>query len=351
MATRLLIGTVKGGFIATANNGRTNWTIDGPFFKGWKVTASARERSGRHLLATASDVYGPAIHISDDLKNWRQVAKGPAWPKDSERKLNQIWTINADGDRYYLGVDEAGLFSSDDQGESWQPVTSLNEHKTRSGWQPGAGGLCLHAILIDPKNPQRIWAGMSAVGVMRSDDGGKSWQPKNAGVPHVLEDKQYKDIGFCVHGLAADPGDADIIYRREHVGMFRSKDGGDTWERIENGLNSWFGFPVAMDRSSGNVYIIPLESDEYRLPVKGKLEVFKSSDGGNSWKSASNGLPTSGSFGGILRGAMDVDHQKPCGVYFGTTSGEVFVTGDAGGSWSKLPVTLPRVMSVRAIAD
>lgn len=351
MTVRLIIGTVKGGFIATANNGRTQWELDGPFFKGWKVTASTRDRNGRHLIATASDVYGPAVHVSDDLVNWRQVAKGPAWPKDTERKLNQIWTINAETDKYYLGVDEAGLFDSDDRGESWRQVPGLNEHETRPGWQPGAGGLCLHAILIDPKNPQRIWVGMSAVGVMRSDDGGKSWKPKNTGIPHVLEDKQYKDIGYCVHGLAADPDDANVIYRREHIGVFRSTDGGDHWERIEKGLNSWFGFPIVVDRATKDIYLIPLESDEYRLPLKGNLEVFRSRDGGDSWQSASNGLPERGNFSGVLRGAMDLGHQSPCGVYFGTTSGEVFVSPEAGQSWTKLPATLPRILSVKALVE
>ncbi len=350
MTVQLLIGTDKGGFIATSNGSRTNWTIDGPLFKGWKVTATTRDPQGRVLLGTSSSVYGPAVQISDDLKNWKQVEEGPKWPEGVGRKLNQIWTINAGHDRYYLGVDEAGLFSSDDRGETWQPVDALNEHATRSGWQPGAGGLCLHAIKIDPKNPDRIWIGISAVGVFRSDDGAKTWTPKNNGVPIVLEDKQHKDIGCCVHGLAMDPDDADLIYRREHVGMFRTSDGGENWQRNEQGLSSWFGFPISMDRNTKNLFCVPLESDEYRLPSNGKLEVFRSMDNGDTWQSVSNGLPSEHSYAGVLRGAMDVDHGSPCGVYFGNTSGEMYTSADAGEHWTKLPITLPRIMSVDVIS-
>lgn len=351
MGVRLLIGTDKGLFIATADDARKSWTIDPPQFKGWKVTASARDRNGRSLLGTASMVYGPAVHVSDDLKTWKQIEDGPAWNGSGERKLNQIWTINADHDRYYLGVDEAGLFSSADGGQSWQSVESLNEHETRRAWQPGAGGLCLHKILIDPQNPDRIWVGISAVGVFRSEDGGRTWQPKNSGVRQVLEDKEHKDVGFCVHDLALDPDDSNRLYRREHVGMFRSTDGGESWQRNETGLSSWFGFPIAMDRNAKTLYCVPLESDEYRMPPKGKLEVFRSTDRGDTWQSASNGLPAENAYTGVLRGAMDVDHQNPCGVYFGTTSGEVYISNDNGDTWSKLPATLPRVMSVQALVD
>lgn len=349
MSVQLLIGTDKGGFLATANGSRRDWSIDGPLFKGWKVTASARDEHGRVLLATSSFVYGAAIQISDDLTNWRQAEQGPAWPDGSGRKLNQIWTINAEHNRYYLGVDEAGLFSSDDRGESWQPVDSLNEHPTRSGWQPGAGGLCLHSILIDPTSPDRIWVGISAVGVFRSDDGGRTWSPKNTGVPHVLEDEKHKEIGFCVHGLALDPDNPDVIYRREHVGMFRSTDGGDTWHRIETGLSSWFGFPITVDRNTGTLWCVPLESDEYRVPPNGRLDVFRSTDRGETWQAMSDGLPRQHCWAGVLRGAMDVDELSPCGVYFGTSSGDVYISADAGEHWTKLPATLPRIMSVDVI--
>ncbi len=351
MSVTAILGTAKGAFVARSDQGRSSWTIEEPLFKGWKVTASGRDETGNYFVATASDVYGPALHVSKDLKNWRQIENGPAWPKDSDRKLNQIWTLHLGPGRFYAGVDVAGLFASDDGGESWSPVEALNEHPTRPSWGPGAGGLCAHAILVDPSNTDRVWCGISAVGVFRTEDGGRTWHPKNQGIPVVLEDKKHKDVGFCVHGLAAEPDDANTIYRREHVGMFRSRDGGDNWERIENGLPSWFGFPVVIDRRSRTLFVHPMESDEYRMPTDGKFRMFRSRDGGDSWESLSKGLPQKSAYMGVLRGALDVDHLDPCGVYVGTTAGTVYVSNDAGDSWTELPCTLPRVLSVSVFND
>ena len=351
MSVTAILGTAKGAFLARSDKNRSAWTIEDPLFKGWKVTASARDDRGRYFVATASDVYGPALHVSDDLKKWRQIEKGPAWRQDLDRKLNQIWTLHPGPGRFYAGVDEAGLFASDDGGESWSPVEGLNEHATRSSWSPGAGGLCAHAVLVDPKNTDRVWCGISAVGVFRSDDGGATWHVRNEGVPQVIEDKKHKDIGCCVHGLVADPDDADTIYRREHVGMFRSRDGGDSWQRIENGLPSWFGFPVAIDRRTRTLFVHPMESDEYRMPVDGQFRMYRSLDGGDCWEPLTNGLPQHGAYMGVLRGALDVDHLDPCGVYVGTTAGTVYVSNDAGDSWTQLPCTLPRVLSVSVFND
>jgi photosystem II stability/assembly factor-like uncharacterized protein len=352
MGVTALVGTDRAGFLVRSDTKRSSWTIDGPLFKGWKVTASARDAGGRYYAATASMVYGPAIHVSDDLENWRQIENGPVYEKDSGRKLNQVWTIvpGPDG-RVWAGVDEAGLFVSDDRGESWQPVPGFNEHESRPNWFPGAGGLCAHAILVDPVNPKRIWVGVSAVGVFRSDDGGESWTLKNEGIPAVVEDKERKDIGRCVHGLVADPDDPDTIYRREHNGMFRSHDGGESWERIEEGLGSWFGFPIAMDRNTKSIFVVPLESDEYRTPLKGKFQVYRSRNGGDSWEPLSKGLPQEHAYMGVLRGALDVDHLSPCGVYLGSTAGDVFVSNDAGDTWQQIPATFPRILSVSVFAD
>ncbi|MEE8218756.1 MAG: exo-alpha-sialidase [Vicinamibacteria bacterium] len=351
MAVLVLVGTDKAAFALRSENARSDWAIEGPLFKGWKVTATARDPSGRYLAATASDVYGAAIHVSDDARDWRQLEHGPAWSKDGGRKLNQVWTLVPTKDRLYAGVDEAGLFVSDDAGETWSSVESLNEHATRSGWYPGAGGLCAHAVLIDPKNPKRIWCAISAVGVFRSEDGGDSWQLKNDGIPPVVEDKEHKDLGRCVHGLVADPDDADTIYRREHNGMFRTRDGGETWERIESGLASWFGFPIAMDRGTRTLYVVPLESDEYRIPPDGRFRVFRSRDGGDSWQALEKGLPQEHAYMGVLRAALAVDHLDPCGVYLGSTAGTVYISADAGDSWSQIPATFPRILSVSVFVD
>ncbi len=350
-----IIGTDKGGFVLRANRERSSWAIEGPFFKGWKVTTSTRDARGHFFVGTASYVYGAALHTRADLADladWKQIVDGPQWSAESERKLNQIWTLGQGPDgRLWAGVDQAGLFVSEDQGETWRPVEGLNEHPTRAGWFPGAGGLCAHALCFDPLNDQRIWCGISAVGVFRTDDGGATWSIKNEGIAIVNEDEEHKDVGRCVHGLTLDPETPDHLWRREHTGMFRSRDAGDTWERIENGLASWFGFPIALDRGTKELYVIPLESDEYRLPVEGKLGVYKSTDGGDSWQAKTRGLPQEHAWTGVLRGALDVDHAAPCGVLFGTTSGELYSSNDAGESWSRLPCSLPRIMSVRLYAD
>ncbi|MCA9244485.1 MAG: hypothetical protein KDA32_11050 [Phycisphaerales bacterium] len=350
MPVVLVVGTAKGGFVCRSDD-RLNWDIEGPFLKGWGVTAAARGPAGDWLVGTTSFVYGAAIHRSDDLREFAQAKQGPAYSEDSGVKLEQIWKIVTHGKRAYAGVAQAGLFVSDDNGDTWQPVNGLNQHPTRAGWMPGAGGLCCHAILFDPKNPLRMWVGISAVGVFRSDDGGKTWQPKNAGVKCILEDKDHKDIGFCVHGLVADPADANRIYRQDHSGMYRSSDGGDTWTRNETGLSSRFGFPIAIDPHTKALFVAPLESDEFRLPVNGQLQIFRSTDNGDSWHALFDGLPQKHAYGAVMRGALGVDGMDPCGVYFGTTAGEIFASHDRGESWHALPCRLPRVHSVTVLAE
>jgi photosystem II stability/assembly factor-like uncharacterized protein len=320
-------------------------------FKGWKVTASARTPGGRYLLATASQVYGAALHAGTDLRTWRQIDRGPAYPDGGDRKLNQIWTIHAQAGRLYAGVDTAGLFASDDDGESWQPVPGLNDHPTRPSWFPGAGGLCAHVVLSHPGRPHQIFCGMSAVGVWRSDDGGATWQPKNEGVRCLVPEQKADGIGYCVHGLTQDPGNPDVLFRQDHTGMYRSRDAGDTWERNENGLPSWFGFPIAIEPRSRTLYSFPMESDEYRLPVEGKCRVFRSRTGGDSWEALSSGLPDGPYYGSVLRGALAVDGLDPAGVYVGSTAGDVFVSADAGDSWQSLGCRLPRILSVAAYVE
>lgn len=350
MKVRVFVGTAKGAFVFTSDQNRSNWQIDGPLFKGWKVTAVDRDEN--HWFAgTASFVYGATIQRSKDLENWEQIENGPSYEADSKNKLNEIWKLNTHQGRYLAGVADAGLFESHDQGESWQAIESLNAHETRGGWCPGAGGLCAHSIMVDPTNSDRIWCGISAVGVFRSDDGGKSWQTKNGGVPVILEDENHKDIGFCVHALVADESDYNKIYRQDHRGMFRTADGGDSWTQIENGLPSSFGFPIVMDQKTKTLFSVPLESDEYRLPIDGRLEVFRSSDQGDSWSPASSGLPTKNYHGLVLRSAMAADQLDPGGIFFGTAAGDVFYSLDLGESWHSMDVRLPRIQCVAAFVD
>lgn len=350
MPVTVVVGTAKGGFVCRSED-RLNWKIDGPFLKGWGVTAAARGPAGDWLVGTNSHVYGAAIHRSRDLREFTQASQGPAYAPESGAKLEQIWKIAPHGDRVYAGVAQAGLFVSDDKGDTWAPLNGLNQHRTRAAWQPGAGGLCCHAILFDHRNPRRMWCGISAVGVFRSDDGGETWHSKNNGVKHVLEDKDHKDIGFCVHGLAQDPDDPDRIYRQDHAGMFRTSDGGENWERNETGLSSRFGFPIAIDPHTKALFVAPLESDEFRLPVEGQLQIFRSRDGGDSWHALFRGLPQQHAYGAVMRGALAVDGIDPCGVYFGTTAGEMFASHDLGESWAALPCRLPRIHSVTVVAE
>jgi photosystem II stability/assembly factor-like uncharacterized protein len=351
MTILLIAGTNKGAFIYRSDATRAAWTISDPIFKGWKVTALGRTPSGRYLAATASDVYGAAVQVSDDLHAWRQVGAGPSWNGAADRALKQVWTFATGPDRVYAGVEDAGIFTSDDDGETWNGVPGFNEMPGRDSWMPGAGGLCAHAILLHEKKPQRVFCGVSAAGVWRSDDGGRTWKSRNDGVPPVIEDRNHKDIGRCNHGLAIDPNDPDVIYRREHNGMFRSRDGGETWERIERGLGSWFGFPLVIDPRSRALFAIPLESDEYRMPSDGRLQVLRSLNQGDSWQSVSKGLPERNCYTGVLRGAMAVDSLDPCGVYFGTSSGTVYASNNAGDSWTQLPGLLPRIMSMAAFVE
>ncbi|MGH7162162.1 MAG: WD40/YVTN/BNR-like repeat-containing protein [Planctomycetota bacterium] len=351
MRVVLVAGTEKGAFVCTSDGARGSWRVDGPRFKGWQVTASARTPGGKYLAATASQVYGAALHESVDLKTWRQIERGPAYPEGGDRKLNKIWTLKAGPRRHYAGVDVAGLFTSDDDGKSWQPVPGLNDHPTRAAWCPGNGGLCAHVVLTDDKRADRVWCGISAVGVWRTDDGGKTWHAKNDGVRCVLEDKKHKEIGFCVHGLAHHAAEADTIFRQDHTGMYRTRDGGDTWTACMNGLPSWFGFPVAVDPRTKAVFCFPMESDEYRIPTEGRFRLFRSRNGGDSWEACSRGLSEQPSYAGVLRGAIGVDGLDPCGVYVGSTAGTLHASADGGESWRALPCTLPRILSVQAYVE
>jgi photosystem II stability/assembly factor-like uncharacterized protein len=348
----LAVGTQKGAFVFRTDERREKWTIDGPLFRGWKVTAFGLDGRGRYLAATASDVYGAALHRSSDLKTWKQIDHGPKLPEGAPGELKQIWFVAETKGVLYAGVDDAALFSSADGGDSWRVVNGLSNHPSRPAWFPGAGGMCAHSFLADAATARRLWCGISAVGVFRSDDGGATWTPKNQGVPVIIEDKNWKDIGYCVHAIAHDPANPDVIWRQDHRGMFRTRDGGDSWTRIENGLPSSFGFPLARQARTGSLFSFPLESDEYRLPPEGKLRVFRSRDGGDSWQPLGKGLPTEPAYSGVLRSAMATDDfATGAGVYFGTTSGEIFASRDDGDSWTALPGSFPRILTVRAFTE
>ncbi len=345
MSVALAIGTLKGAWVARST-GAGDWRIDGPHLKGWQVNTFGRTPDGTFVLGTGSTWYGAAVHRSNDLQTWDQVVAGPAYGEEEGRKLDQIWTLAPVGDTLFAGVAEAGLFRSEDDGETWAPVSGFNDHRTRPGWQPGLGGLAAHRILHDASNPQRMWVGVSAVGVFATEDGGDTWELRNEGVTNAAPNEEYPGIGYCVHCLAHDPADPDTIWRQDHMGVYRSADGAKTWQQIENGLPAGFGFPIGWDPASGRIFVVPLESDEFRLPVDGEFGVYASDDGGDSWYRA-GGWSRSG-FDGVLRDAMAVDGEG--GVYVGSTAGRVAMSQDSGETWHELEMTFPRITSLHAFS-
>jgi hypothetical protein len=374
MPVSLIVGTPKGAAVL-ASEDREIWREDFAL-PGWPVTASARDDRGRVYAAVNSPNYGVAIFVSDDMRQWTQLAAAPRYrPEDrgngehhrivsqmdfsgllksGGRFVDQIWTLHWAHGALYAGVSEAGLFVSRDRGASWQPIDGFNNHPSRESWTPGFGGLGAHSILSDAKNPDRMWVGVSAAGLFRTDDGGKSWEPKNKGVNPAI-DSAPASTGQCVHHLAHDPDNAGVIFRQEHRGVHRSDDGGDSWRVIEDGLpvaelsdghRCSFGFAMAMDRRSGSVFVVPLEGDNFRFPRAGQLAVYRSDDGAR-WQAHKSGLPDK-CYAGVLRGAMAADQNG--GLYFGTTSGSVYASGDLGESWREVASGLPRIQSVEAFA-
>jgi hypothetical protein len=341
---RIAVGTEKGAYLLTESG--SSWAVEGPMFPGWKVTAFGQTAEGTHLAATGSNWFGVGIHRSEDLIGWKPSDAPPSWPEGSDRKMEQIWVFHNQGAKLFAGVAQAGLFESDDGGMSWVPVESLNEHRTRESWFPGAGGLCTHRILTGEGS---LWVGISSVGVFRSDDDGATWVPKNDGVPPVdtAEGGERPEVGYCVHGLAHDPNDPNRLWRQDHRGVFRSSDSGDNWERIENGLPAGFGFVIWRHSPSGRLLTIPLDSDDNRVPVDGTLRAFASDDDGDSWAVAGTGWPDAPQFTGVLRRAFDGDDD---GAFcFGTTGGKLWLTRDTGDSWAELDPSFPRIAAIRIV--
>ncbi|HUG84884.1 MAG TPA: hypothetical protein VMM13_09980 [Euzebya sp.] len=337
--TTLGVGTAKGGWLLRRDD-QGGWAVEGPTFPGWEVTAFGRAADGTHLAATGSGWFGPGIHRSQDLITWSQVKEGPGYA-DSGPALQQIWTFTTGPDgRIWCGVAEAGVFTSDDHGQTWQPLEAFNGHPTRHAWEPGAGGMCAHRILLDGK---RVWVGASAVGVFRSDDGGASIEPFNDGIDGAVPGGP-PGIGFCVHGIVADPDDPDRIWRQDHTGVYRTSDGGGSWQRIEHGLPAAFGFPIVRDAASGALFVVPLTGADNRTPVGGRFAAWRSTDGGDTWHQAGTGWPDGATWTSVLRGAMATDGEG--GVYLGTTGGQVWATTDAGDTWQRLPGTFPRIAAV-----
>ena len=349
----LLIGTVKGVFLYETDAKRTAWKLTGPHLGGWEIFSLCGDsRNGRILAGTVSFEHGSTIRTSSDFgATWKGVKRDPKFAKGSKAELKHIWQIvpghAAQPGTWYAGVDDAALFVSRDDGATWDELTGLTSHPTRPRWMPGFGGLCLHSVLVDPTNSQRLWVGISAVGVFRSDDGGVTWKLCNEGLHNVApEFIKDPDLGRCVHKIVLDPSRPGALAMQYHGGVFKSDNAADSWTRISAGLPNDFGFPmVATPR--GDLFVVPLLADNNRIVPDGALKVWRTRDRGRTWRALTKGLPQKEHYVGVLRDAMTSDPLTPAGVYLGTTGGELFYSKDDGDSWKKLPAQFPRITTLK----
>jgi sortilin (neurotensin receptor 3)/BNR-Asp box repeat protein len=344
----VLAGTRKGLFVLEGDESRRKWQVNGPLLPGWEVFhAIVDPRDGTLYACTNTFAYGANVHRSNDRGKTWEHAEQLGLPEDGELKLEKTWHIEPGRDsELWLGGAPGVLFRSDDGGANWELVRSLFEHPTRERWQPGAGGMCCHSIQIGPE--RTMYVGISAAGVFRSDDAGESWSPANKGTAaDFMPDDPFPEVGQCVHKLLRHPADDDRLWQQNHCGVYRSDDRGESWERLEgNGLPSGFGFPIALHPRDPDVaYVVPEEGAENRVTADGRLGVYKTTDGGASWQLTADGLPDP-AWIAVLREGMAYDHHDPAGVYVGTQSGTVFVSADEGESWLAAAENLPPVLSV-----
>lgn len=385
---RLLVGTRKGAFILTSDEAREKWDIDGPHFAGWNVyhIKGSPVDPNRLYASQSEDWFGQIIQRSDDggktwtipatpdpdsLKDEHGMPTGESnkfvydtseetgkpltthqWYDGTPHpwEFKRVWHLEPsldDPDTVYAGVEDAALFRSTDGAVSWQEMPGLRGHGRGDEWAPGAGGMCLHTIILDPTNPQRMYVAISAAGAFRSDDGGDTWQPINKGLVSDFIPNPTAEIGHCVHRIDMHPSQPNVLYMQKHWDVMRSEDGGDHWTEVSGDLPSDFGFPIAVHaHEPETIYVIPILSDSLHYPPEGKLRVYRSRGGGNDWEPLTNGLPQEHCYVNILRDAMAVDKLKSCGIYFGTTGGQVYCSADSGDNWNTIVRDLPPVLSV-----
>ncbi len=349
----LLLGTPKGAFILDGDAGRREWRLRGPSFGAWPVHDISVDPSTGALLAGAgSPWFGPAVFRSDDLgETWTHSSEGLTYG-DAGDKVVTVWNVTGAPDgTIYAGVEPAGLFRSRDGGKTFEHVAGLTGHPSRPHWVPGAGGLILHTIIPHPADPDRVWVGISSVGVFETRDGGATWQTRNKGVRAEFNPgDRFPDYGQCVHKavLASDGGER--LYQQNHCGVYRSADGGVQWEEITGSLPSDFGFGMATHpRDPLTAWTIPLKDPtQGRTMPDGAAAVWRTNDGGDSWIRSGEGLPQQDAHIGVLREAMAVDRLDPVGVYFGTSTGQVYGSADEGRTWTKVADNLPPIWSVEA---
>jgi photosystem II stability/assembly factor-like uncharacterized protein len=383
---RVLVGTRKGAFILTSDGKRENWDISGPHFAGWEMyhLKGSPADPNRIYASQTSGWFGQIIQRSDDGgKTWHQpgtppgesAAPGP--PKSESNKFaydaspetgapltthqwydgtqhpwefKRVWHLEpslTDPDTVYAGVEDAAIFRSTDGGQNWKELPALRGHGTGPKWQPGAGGMCLHTIILDPSNPQRIFIAISAAGAFRTDDGGASWKPINRGLHSQYIPDPHAEVGHCVHHIAMNPKRPGVLFMQKHWDVMRSDDAGDNWKEVSGNLPTDFGFVIDVHaHEPETIYVAPIKSDSEHYVHDGKLRVFRSRTGGNEWEPLTKGLPQKDCYVNILRDAMAVDSLDKCGIYFGTTGGQVYASADAGDSWNPIVRDLPAVLSV-----
>ena len=350
----VLIGTKKGVFIAESDAARTNWSLRGPYCEMWPTQhAIGDPATGTIYGAAGNEWFGPAVWKSTDLgRSWTHSSAGIAY-EEGQEPVKSVWSLARRNGRLYAGVEPAGLFYSDDDGASWQHVEGLQRHSTRPEWNPGGAGLILHSLVPDPADENRIWVGISSAGVFCTEDGGETWEPRNRGTRADFnpEDQRYPEFGQCVHCLVQAPGEPDLLYQQNHCGMYRSQDGGRTWQSIENGLPSTFGFPAATHpRDPGTIFLLPLNGDIHgRFVPDARAAVWRSRDRGETWQDLRDGLPQENAYFGVLRQAMATDSLDRAGVYFGTSGGALFASNDEGDSWTCIAEHLPTISSVETM--
>ncbi|MBV8363457.1 MAG: exo-alpha-sialidase [Candidatus Eremiobacteraeota bacterium] len=361
---RALVGTRKGAFILSADGKRQEWNVDGPYFAGWEIyhVKGSVADPNRIYASQTSGWFGQLIQRSNDGgKNWEPVGNEFAydgatgthqWYDGTPRpwEFKRVWHLEPspeDPDLIYAGIEDAAIFRSTDGGRGWHELPALRNHKSGPSWQPGAGGMCLHTIIFDPSDSKKMFVAISAAGAFRTEDGGESWQPINQGLRSEYIPDPTAEVGHCVHRLAMHKSRPNVLFMQKHWDVMRTDNAGDSWHEISGNLPTDFGFPIDVHaHEPDTVYVVPIKSDSEHFPLDGKLRVYRSRTGGNEWEPLTNGLPQRNCYVNVLRDAMAVDSLDQCGIYFGTTGGQVYASADEGNSWNAIVRDLPPVLSV-----